>query len=237
MGLGFKVSPAGNEFFLASLFGKGLVADFLHSRCPTQTFVACHYLGNLPQTPEQFLFWSPILHQMDRDGVETRTLIRGTLETYPFKFALYSTENTLQQFVDNRTGDEIRAWDLKAPNTNGEDILQVFPSDALAFANGKQSNGLMSRFTNILSIVHLVVFWLCAIACVHFARTVGARKLNEFFYAAVVFLLINAAICATLAGVYERYQSRVAWIVPFCFCLYVCESLRKRNTPIREANA
>jgi hypothetical protein len=241
--------PRQNEFFLASLFGKGLVADYLRARCPTQPFAACRHLGDLPRTPEQFLFWSPILHEMDSNGVEMRALLRGTLEAYPVRFAAYSTEDTLQQFVDNRTGDEIRAWDLNAPNANGEDIFQVFPGDAQAFANDKQAHSGMSGFTCILSIVHIVVFWISALACVYFVRSkiLGsgpegsgraarqpAARLNEFFYSAIVFLLINAATCSTFAGVYERYQARVAWIVPLCLTFYACELLRQRNTRMRE---
>jgi hypothetical protein len=46
------------------------------------------------------------------------------------------------------------------------------------------------------------------------------------FYSAIAFLVINASICAAFAGVYDRYQSRVAWIPPFCLAAYVCSMAR-----------
>jgi hypothetical protein len=102
----------------------------------------------------------------------------------------------------------------------------------------------MSRFTNVVSIIHIIVFWLSVLGCIYFVRNkivsnrfaAGGRgaklpgmKLNEFFYSAMVFLFINAAICATLAGVYERYQARVAWLIPLCLGFYACERFRQRG--------
>ncbi len=62
------------------------------------------------------------------------------------------------------------------------------------------------------------------------ATSKGACRVNEFFYAAMVFLAINAAVCATLAGVFDRYQSRVAWLVPLCFMMYVCGLMREKKS-------
>ena len=45
----------------------------------------------------------------------------------------------------------------------------------------------------------------------------------------MAFLAINAAVCATFAGVFDRYQSRVAWLVPFCLMAYVCAGLKERQ--------
>jgi ABC-type bacteriocin/lantibiotic exporter with double-glycine peptidase domain len=52
-------------------------------------------------------------------------------------------------------------------------------------------------------------------------RTSRFARVNLFFYSAIVFLVINASICATFAGVYDRYQGRVAWIIPFSLTAYV----------------
>ena len=72
------------------------------------------------------------------------------------------------------------------------------------------------------AIVDTVVFWISAAACLFFAQTKRWERVNRFFYSAMAFLVINAAICATFAGVYDRYQSRVAWLIPLCLTGYVC---------------
>jgi hypothetical protein len=46
--------------------------------------------------------------------------------------------------------------------------------------------------------------------------------MNKFITSATLFLVINTAGCGALAGVYDRYQSRVAWLMPFCLTAHVC---------------
>ena len=230
MGLGFRVSVSGNEFFLASLFGKGLAGDYLRESCPTKSYAACRYLGSLPKTPEQFLFWSPVLPAMNKNGDEMVEVLQGTIEAHPVRFAVHSTEDTLQQLVSLRTGDEIRASTLHAPNTNGLVILQVLPGDAGAFVNDKQSRDRMNMLTWIAGMLDVAVFWLSAAGCVYFAWRDGSEKVNTLFFTAIAFLVINAAICATLAGVYDRYQSRVAWVVPLCLAFYAVAAIRERKS-------
>jgi hypothetical protein len=41
-------------------------------------------------------------------------------------------------------------------------------------------------------------------------RTKRAEKLNLFFYATIAFLLINAAVCSTFAGV-STIATKAAW--------------------------
>jgi hypothetical protein len=44
----------------------------------------------------------------------------------------------------------------------------------------------------------------------------------------MAFLLINAAVCATFSGVFDRYQSRVAWLAALCATIYVCSWFQDR---------
>ncbi|MBZ5644394.1 MAG: hypothetical protein LAO19_16685 [Acidobacteriia bacterium] len=223
MGLGFKLSPSGNQFFLGRLFGDGLTADYLRANCPKKPFVACRYLNDLPTSPEQFLFWHPLLHEMDPNGVEIAQIVRGTLAAYPFRFLASSIHQTLRQLVKFQTGQEIRDLALNAPNSNAEIIGQVFPRDVQAFSNSRLIRGRLVSLSSAVAAIDTIVVWLSAAACLILARKRRDVKLNRFFYAAIAFLAINAAICATLAGAYDRYQSRVAWLVPLCLAFYVAQ--------------
>jgi hypothetical protein len=229
MGLGFKLSVSGNEFFLGRLFGDGLATDFLHKNCPKKPFVACRYLSDLPKTTEQFLFWHPLLHDMDGHEDEIQELVRGTLATYPLRFVGSSIWETLRQLTMCSPGQEIRDLALNAPNSNASVIQQVLPRDFRAFSNSKLIRGRLVSLSKAVSIIDMVVFWLSAVTCLVLARSKHMERLNSFFYAAMAFLVINAAICATLVGAYDRYQSRVAWLVPFCLTCYVCRMVRDRK--------
>ena len=233
-GLGFRLSASANEFLLARLFDDGLAADYLRANCSKEPFLACRHLANLPTSDAEFLFWSPLRDEMAGHGDEMTKVARGTIAAHPFMFVMSSVKQTLLQLVSFRTGDEIHASNQNAPNTNGLVIQQVFPRDVPAFANARQARGRMNMVTKAAVITDAAVFCLSALACLFFARTRGAKQVNQLFYWAVVFLVINAAICGSLSGVNDRYQSRVAWIVPLCLLSYVYSLPENENSRIRE---
>jgi hypothetical protein len=229
MGLGFKISVSGNEFLLGRLFDDGLAADFLQANCSKKLFMACRDLANLPKTTEQFLFWNPLLHKMDGHPNEMGELVRGTIAAYPMRFVRDSIKQTFRQLATFRTGQEVRDFALNAPNWNPAVIQLIFPRDFHAFSNSRLIRGQLIPLVNAASTIDTAVFWLSMVLCLFLACTKRVEKLNRIFYSAIAFLVINAAICASLAGVYDRYQSRVAWILPLCLAFYICYLFGERK--------
>jgi hypothetical protein len=219
MGLGFTLSPSRSSFLLARLFGDGLAGDFLRENCPKRHFTSCKYLSNLPRTQGEFLFWHPLYPELRKaHPAEMEKIVRGTILAYPVRFVISSVKETLLQLTEFRTGDEIRSYGAKEWN-NGV-IPRVFPGDVQAFLNARQYHDRLTHLADVLAMVDTTVFWLSLATCILLAGTGRFERLNMFFFAAIAFLVVNASICATLAGVYDRYQSRVAWIVPFCLTAY-----------------
>ena len=219
MGLGFRLAPSGNTFVLARLFGNGMAGDFLRENCPSRPLIACRYLSNLPQTPEQFLFWHPLLHDLKGHEKEMDAMTRAIILARPLRFLVSSTKGTLLQLAAIWTGDEIRTY--RAPQWNNSAIQQVFPGDFQALSNDRQFRGRLLPLADSVARIHNTIFWLSVVSCLLLARTGRFPRVNQLYYSALLFLLINAAICATFAGVYDRYQNRVAWIIPFCLTAYV----------------
>jgi hypothetical protein len=145
--------------------------------------------------------------------------VRGTILAYPVRFATSSIKETMLQFISLRTGDEIRNYGAREWNSGV--ILQVFPGDWQAFSKDKQNRDRLIRLAEACGKIDTTVFWLSVAACLYFAGTGRFSRINLFFYSAIVYLLINASICATFAGVFDRYQSRVAWIPPLCLTAYI----------------
>jgi hypothetical protein len=234
-GLGFHLSPSRNSFLLARLFGDGLAADFLRENCPTQDFISCGYLSDLPETQEEFLFQHPLFVELIKGHQdEMEKIIRGTLLAYPVRFIKSSAKETLLQLTSLRTGDEIRTYGAR--EWNSQVIPLVYPSDSQAFLNGRQYHDRLTPLADASGAADTTVFWLSVATCLFLAWTGRFGRINMFFYSAIAFLVINASVCATFAGVYARYQSRVAWILPFCLTTYVCCWARawKRWTPLEE---
>jgi hypothetical protein len=221
MGLGFRLSPSRNAFLLARLFGDGLALDFLRANCPKENFISCGYLSDLPQTQEEFLFRYPVSLYSKLKGHEDEMekIVSGTIRAYPFRFAVSSAKETLLQLASLRTGDEIRSYGAREWNSNV--IPLVFPGDFQAFQNGREYRGRLTPLADNAAALDAPIFWLSIVNCLLLARTGRFGRANLFFYSALAYLAINAAICATFAGVYDRYQERVAWILPICLTAYV----------------
>ena len=219
MGLGFRLAPSRNTFLLARLFGNGMAADYLRENCSSQPLIACRYLSNLPQTPEQFLFWHPLLRDFKGHEDEMDAMTRGIILAHPLRFVANSTNGTLLQLASISTGDEIRTY--RAPEWNNSAFERVFPRDFQTLSNDRQFRGRLLPLADGVARIQIAVFWLSVVACLLLARTGRFARVNQFFYSALIFLLINAAICATFSGVYDRYQNRVAWIIPFCLTAYM----------------
>ncbi len=228
MHLGFKFSPSGPLFMMSRLFADGLAADFLRENCPERPFLACRYLSNLPRTQTEFLFENgPLRRELTGHPEEMNAIVRGTLATHKIRFLTSSAKETLLQFAAIRTGDEVRSFKANAWDTNA--LGQIFPGDFQAFLHSKQSRGQFLPLANAAAAIDTVTCWLSIAICLAFVCFKAAARLNHFFYAAMAFLVVNAAVCATFSGVFDRYQSRVAWLAALCATIYVCSWFRDRH--------
>jgi len=230
MGLGFKFSPSGQIFMLSRLFADGLAADYLRDICPRQSLIACNYLSQLPRTQSEFLFENhPLLEEMVEHTDEMDEIVHGTLSSHKLRFLTSSIKGTFLQFAAFRTGDEVRSY--HAREWNSDAVAQAFPADFQSFLNSKETRGQLLPWANAAAAIDTVTFWLSLVICLAFCWSRTIPHLNRFFYAAVAFLLINAAVCATFSGVFDRYQSRVAWLAAFCAATYVCSWAKDRHRP------
>lgn len=234
MGLGFKLTPSRDPVVLARLFGDGLAGDFLRDNCARHAFISCRYLSNLPKTNEDFLFRHPLLQELAGHDDEVQEIVRGTLRAYPMQFAGDSMKDSVRQLLSLRTDEVFRShgsidWSASA-------VKKIFPGDFQAFSTSRQSRGLMLPLAVVASKIDIAIFWLSLGGCVMFARTARFKQANEFFYAVIAFLAINAFVNATLAGVFDRYQSRVEWLVPLCLCMYLsCMARAQRGASAESA--
>jgi hypothetical protein len=227
MGLGFRLSPSKNAFLLARLFGDGLAPDFLRENCPKRPYISCRYLSHLPRSEEEFMFQHPLVRDLAGHEDEMEAIVRGTLLAYPQRFLLSSAKQTWLQLAALRTGEEMRShagtdWNLVV-------IHRVLPGDFSAFCGARQFYDRLLPLANAVAPIHTTIFWISVAACLAFAWTRRFRRIDALFASALIFLVINAAVCGALVGVYDRYQSRVAWVMPLCLTAYLCSWMQQRK--------
>jgi hypothetical protein len=90
----------------------------------------------------------------------------------------------------------------------------------------QQENTLRLPWT---PLVHLIAFLAAAAISLvllrreRLAHRIQAANAAGFHVIVWVTLLANAAICANLASVFSRYQSRVSWLLPFAVVISLLE--------------
>ena len=234
MGLGFSISPSKNYFILGRLFGNGMAGDFLRESCPKRMFISCRYLSNLPRNDIEFLFHHPLVDELKGHEDEVEAIVHGAVRTHPQRFIISSVKESVLQLVALHPGIETR---LNILVDYWYDVVMVIPKELQPYMRSRQFNDRLFPMSNGLTGIHIAIFWISAVACLALAWTGSFKRVNQLLGAAVAFLIINAAVCGALSGVYDRKQSRVAWIVPFCLIAYVCCHGRdsRRTQTVRNA--
>ncbi|HTC61240.1 MAG TPA: hypothetical protein VK709_00215 [Candidatus Saccharimonadales bacterium] len=229
MGLGFRLAASQNRFLLATLFSNGMAMDFLRANCPEHPFISCRYLSNPPRDSQDFLWGHPLVHELEGHEDEMEAILHGAIIAYPRRFVVSGVHAALLQLVTLRTGEAMQL-DFRADYDLLSDIFAVLPRDLSAFKLARQFNERLFKLTEAVAPVHTAVFWLSVAGCLLFAWTGRFTRINQFFIAAIAFLIFNAAVCGAASEVFNRYQSRVAWIMPLCLIAYVCSLLKERNS-------
>ncbi|NUT01512.1 MAG: hypothetical protein HOP96_11105, partial [Sphingomonas sp.] len=125
-----------------------------------------------------------------------------------------SVSNTLLQFVDFGTGDLVVGIDIVNP---ADPVIEQKRSDWPAL---KAAGDIVVYGSFVAAIVLL---FLCR------------RRLTRMEAGAVSMatlgLLANAAVCGTLSAVTERYQGRVAWILPALALIILLRVWTERGQP------
>jgi len=220
---GGQTGGNGSMFVLSHLVETGLAQRLLQDRCGVEQFALCPVRDTLTRSVDLFV-WRPlqspryfVLHD-DPALIRTETshILRGIVRHYPLALAGSVASYTARQFVAFRVNDEI--WRHRHRTEVQRVIMDMFPGDLPAQEHARQQeNTLRLPWTPLL---HLVVFLAAAaFSLVTLRRAFAARAISladstGLHVVVWVVLVANAAICANLAAVFSRYQSRVSWLLP-----------------------
>jgi hypothetical protein len=199
-----SLAPKRYPIQLARSVEDGPGAWYLRDHCAIEHYAICEVFGpNPPREVGEFL-WSrngvryrATPEQMERIRAEESIIVRRAAMAYPGFQIRRSINNTARQFFDFGTGDLIFGIDLV--NRSDPVIEENRPDRPMLKAAGD----VVIYFSFLGAIVLLFLY---------------KRRLTRTEVAAVLVallgLLANAAVCGILSAVTERYQGRVAWIVP-----------------------
>jgi hypothetical protein len=207
-------------FALARIVGDGTAERYLRARCPDAGYRLCAYTNRFPMTENVFL-WS---HDADRGIMqavplsdrqqisdEANALVIAAVSAHPLHQIDASLGNLIAQF-----------------STVGITEYALGPNPSRSAS--PRLSGLLKRYeaslagrglwpfdalSQLMTIVYFVSLTLLLLLLVRRGRS-GWRDDPQLAIIGwvLVGLVVNAAVSGVIGGVFDRYQGRVAWLVP-----------------------
>ena len=216
----FTPSPAAPFFALARLLDDGPARRYLAASCPAAGYTLCQYQDAIRGDNNAFLWGadSPLqalIREKREAGAlnEASAIVSGTVRAYPGAVLLHAAENAAGQLLHAATTD------TDCPCLGGKVarvIAEIFPREQAAYANSLQNRGLLPWLA--LTVLDNVVLgaslaFLAAVVVVQRRALAGdaGRLLVLIAWGCVA----NAALMGALSGIADRYEARIAWLVPF----------------------
>ena len=227
----FKPSLMGSTFILARLLDARLAQGPLIESCKVEKLGLCAYvplLGIDPKLPGQYYAFgvkSPKRELEHADWHKIRDeealIVHRTIAGNPGGVVKMAVEGWGRQLVTAKSDDEMTACDPCRPI-----IETYFPKSWPAYQRSLQERNLLPGLAFMpVGAIALIV----AVAMPALLYWLLRRKRNEGLAILggliITLLLVNAAICSMLAGIFDRFQNRVLWVLPFFAILSVIWAL------------
>jgi hypothetical protein len=199
-----SLAPKRYPIQLARSVADGPGAWYLRDHCATEHYAICEIFGpNPPRNVRDFL-WAEngvrnraTPEQMNRIRAEESVIVRRAALEYPAVQLRRSATNTFRQLFEFGTSNLV----FGARMISGDDphVTQAHPDRPMLREAGTATIYLSFAASTALLIIlrrHLEPAEVAAL------------------WVAIVGLVVNAAVCGIFSGVADRYQGRVAWVLP-----------------------
>jgi hypothetical protein len=240
----WALSPYGAVFALARLVADGPAARTIEARCPEAGWQLCRWAGRLPRDSDEFL-WSgegPVWAER-ADGLapggpislapEAAAILAETLRREPLGVLRAAAGNAWRQLGMARVGDTLGPENLQA--SVARQLALGFPAAEQArFAAGLQARGELRAAAAPFLVLHPAALLLGAAGTLLACWRARGRQLG-LVLCVLVGLGANAVATGALSGPHDRYQARIAWLLPLAALL--AGPLARRDDAVKGAAA
>lgn len=226
---GASAAPRRLPVLLARSMEDGPARWYLEENCGTERYAVCAiFAGGVPDNVTDVLWSDGGLFKLDPEQIarvrdEEATILWRAFLDYPAQQTWSFAGNAVVQFVSLGTGD---FWRAKFGSTERGALRIEF--------DPKELRPVLDR----IGAVHAGSVLAGALAIAWLMRADGLRvgvRERELVGILAVGLLANAAIFGGLSAPADRYQSRIAWIVPVLAAMFFLERLRVRATAVKSS--
>jgi hypothetical protein len=222
------VSKGSHVFFMAHLAEAGIMQDFLDRNCHLPEYAhlkMCQHKDSLPQDIVHFL-WLPgniftIVGGWEDSKPEMQPIIVGTL-TQP-AFLLRNVAVSLRygflQLGENTIGQGLSNYDAGSPPH--QQVEWRFKHEEEAYLNARQQQAPGYTFDWINPWINAYTAVWAGLLVLLWPSCRRHRMLRALVCAVVAGVVLNSFITAGLSAPLDRYQARVAWLLPWVGMLVV----------------
>jgi len=224
----FSLVPKRPPLMLARSLEDGPARWYLKEACPRKQYVICRiYRNKLPDNAGKFLWGEKGViqratpEQMDQIRAEEGEILWETIKRYPLEQANSALTNLMIQ-LGSYSLEDIRYDQIMAADPGFARHLEDRPvahQELLPF---------ITKATAIVALLSLLVIAFT------YRRMPGSWRATVMLVLAGI--VINAAVCAMLSAVANRYEARVIWLLPILAVASVAVARRPRRPRRRTAS-
>ena len=204
-----------NVFLLAKWIDEGPALAYLKKACPNAAYALCEHLSELEGKTHDELKWlgdSPFQKiGFDELEPEAKKIVWGTLTEHPLEIVRRAIIDTGVQLSRFQAGEGLTK---EFANWVGAHVEKVYGAGSgRPFIESKQAKGELP----IIEIRYIHLTALILAAGIYLFLWFRRRSLTPEFSLLCFFVLAgivtSAFVTGTLSGPYDRYLSRVVWLV------------------------
>lgn len=221
--------PLSVPFLLARYGASPVLGLYLGDTCSPPRFVICRYRDRLPLAPDEFLWGEHSLYtgvpKADRETIaaQANTVLLGAVTARPVAAVVEAVRGAVVQLFTVGMSD----FAIGIPASTRIDArmapaMTVYPASAIARRTfpvrplGLLSLGLY--LTGAIAIAATVRRTMRSVAPTSSSPPLGQAGVARpvvLIGVLVTGVVVNAVVSGVLSGVFERYQGRIAWLLPF----------------------
>jgi hypothetical protein len=220
----FTISIGSEAFLIEKFRTDGTLKKYLDENCDNKEYRFCKYkdCDSTCKHKDNFLsisyLWDINNSLLHRIGVlqmraESKKIIKNIILEYPFL--------VLTNLIKT-TGKQLKSFHIQldpiSSHTSVEQAIRtIFQNDYQSYRESLQNtNSEFFRIDFFNSFYAITFYFSIFLSCIFFLFALWEKNklLMSLFILIAATLIFNAAITGGLSGVFDRYQSRVIWLVP-----------------------
>lgn len=230
-------APLRLPFLSARLIADGPGTNYLRATCPASHFTLCEDVSEFPLYDYEFLFGvQPGRSVFEVAPYEKRKAISDEQVRFFFSVLRYDPAAVIK--TDVRAAFlQLLDFTLDAFEYSSDmriNLDRTFPLQVLANIHASRAYKESLPLVPLSIFLYLLVAGSVAYVCFVVWRgrngTPVRKDLRQFYLWILAGVVVNAAVCADISGIFARLQCRVVWLIPLAALLiYVSRKAQTRT--------